>query len=89
VFFSIDWDDEEIEEWIGPVGSGEQVEVNHTWDKRGEYVIKVKAKDITGAESLTSLLEVSLPKIKLSINSILLRITERVPLLARLLHQWI
>ena len=82
VYFSIDWDDDIIEEWIGPVASGEEIEVNHTWNKRGDYVIKVKAKDEFGEESFTTLLEISMPKNKFikTFNPWILRMIQRFPI---------
>jgi hypothetical protein len=65
VYFSIDWDDGNVEEWLGPVASGEQFEVSHTWSRRKTYAIKVKAKDTNDAESLTSIHEMPLSKSKL------------------------
>jgi len=44
----IDWNDGEVEDWIGPFESGEEVKVNHTWMEKGKYEIKAKAKDSTG-----------------------------------------
>jgi len=67
VFYYIDWNDSMIEEWIGPYGSGEEVKVNHTWEEKGTYVIKAKAKDIFDAESEWNSLEVTMPKNKLYI----------------------
>ncbi len=54
--------------WLLPGGeSGEIYEVNHTWDEKGEYEIRVKAKDEHGAESEWSdPLPVSMPRNKLS-----------------------
>jgi len=41
--------------------------VSHTWEKRGSYEIKVKAKDVNGAESQWSdPLSVTMPRSKVS-----------------------
>jgi len=61
-FYLCDWGDESEEEWIGPYPSGEQISVNHTWDKRGTYSIRVKAKDINGAESDWAMFTVAISK---------------------------
>jgi hypothetical protein len=37
--------------WLGPYVSNEQVEIEHTWSRQGNYQLRVKAKDIYGKES--------------------------------------
>jgi hypothetical protein len=64
--------------WIGPYGSGEEVTINHTWSKRGNYNIKAKAKDALGAESNWGTLYVSMPKNK-AFNPLFLRFLENHP----------
>lgn len=52
VWYLFDWGDGSSNgEWIGPYASGESVMANHTWAKKGEYNIKVKAKDTSNVES--------------------------------------
>lgn len=46
IWLWIDWDDGDIEEWIGPYESGVEVTVNHTWKQSGRYEIRAKSKDI-------------------------------------------
>ena len=50
IFYCINWDDGTGEVWIGPFVSGEEVSVNHSWNEKGRYIIKVKAKDIVGTK---------------------------------------
>jgi hypothetical protein len=54
IFYFFDWGDGTDSGWIGPFNSGETAEVNHTWNKRNTYEIKVKAKDINDYESVFS-----------------------------------
>lgn len=54
--------------WEGPYTSGEEITFNYTWENRGKYTISVKAKDVDGAVSEITTLEVSIPKIKLVSN---------------------
>ncbi len=49
-----DWGDGSISDWIGPVNSGEQVELSHYWPNTGGYLIRVKAKDEMGTETAYS-----------------------------------
>jgi hypothetical protein len=62
VFYYVDWGDECCEEWVGPYASGERVSLEHVWGENGTYTMKVKAKDIHGAESDWTTLEVSMPR---------------------------
>jgi len=62
VYFSVDWGDGTIDEWMGPVAYGGEIELSHTWERRGDYVIRAKAKDVNGAESFASTLEISMPR---------------------------
>ena len=65
IYFFIDWGDETNSSWIGPFESGEICEVSHVWSEKGTYEIKVKAKDVHGAESVWSdPFVVSMPKNK-------------------------
>ncbi len=82
IFYLFDWDDGTDSDWLGPFSSGEEVAVNHSWVRRGEYKIRVKAKDIHGAVSNWATLEVSMPK---SQNMWYLGWLERFPLLQRIL----
>ena len=51
LFYLFDWGDGTQSEWIGPVNSGENVTASHKWTSKGDYNIKVKARDIFGAET--------------------------------------
>jgi PKD repeat protein len=47
--------------WIGPYKSGQKVILEKTWEKRGNYTIRVKAKDRYDAKSDWGTLEVTMP----------------------------
>ena len=51
VYYYIDWDDGNVEDWIGPYASGVVVTVSHSWSSEDTYSILAKAKDTYGAES--------------------------------------
>ena len=57
-----DWGDDTNTGWLGPYNSGEEVCANHSWDKRGIYIIKARLKDYYGAYSEWGYLQVSMPK---------------------------
>ena len=63
IYYFWDWGDDTDSGWIGPYESGIECEISNTWEKRGNYIIKVKAKDSNGYESEWSdPLSVSMPK---------------------------
>jgi hypothetical protein len=51
VWYLFDWGDGSDSGWIGPFESGAIVTGNHSWQRKGAYEIKVKAKDTYGDES--------------------------------------
>jgi len=51
LYYIFDWGDGTNSGWLGPYNSGEKVQVSHIWTKKGQYIIKVKAKDIHGIQS--------------------------------------
>ena len=79
VYYYINWGDCTVEEGLGPFLSDEMVNVSHTWTAQGNYQIRAKAKDIYGAESPWSLpLSVTMPRNKISTNTLFLRFLERL-----------
>jgi len=65
IYYNFSWGDGSYTGWIGPLESGETVEASHTWNKRGQYEIKVMAKDEHGLKSVWSdPLPISMPKSK-------------------------
>ena len=86
ISYCIDWDDGTDEVCVGPYASGEEQTVSHIWDEKGYYTIKVKAKDIIGAESDWATLEVSMPKNRM-INKPILNFLQQFPLIYQLLQR--
>lgn len=63
IYYLWDWGDDTDSGWVGPYVSGVECEESKTWSSRGDYLIKVKAKDDEGHESEWSdPLSVSMPK---------------------------
>ena len=50
VYCWFDWGDSTNSGWLGPYSSGVACNSSHLWDEIGDYIIKVKTKDIKGAE---------------------------------------
>ena len=60
------WGDGNYSEWVGPYASGDIVSLNYCWENKGEYEIKVKAKDIHGKKSdWSEPLVISMPRNKI------------------------
>jgi outer membrane protein assembly factor BamB len=59
--YYVDWGDGTNTRWIGPYQSGQEQTLNHTWNKKGTYIILVKAKDNYSQESDWGTLSVRMP----------------------------
>ncbi len=81
--YIVDWGDETGDTITGPFTSGEKAFKNHTWAKKGTYVITAKAKDINGLVSSEGTLTVTMPRNR-AIDNPLLRFFENHILLFRL-----
>lgn len=74
IYYLFDWGDGTTTDWLGPYKSGEKVNASHSWERRGSYEIRVKAKDEYGGQSEWSdPLEI---KIKFTFNPLLNKISE-------------
>lgn len=65
IYYKWDWGDGAYSEWLGPFDSGKKAEASYTWKEKGDYNIKVKAKNEYGTESdWSNPLSVSMPRSK-------------------------
>ncbi|MBS3777663.1 MAG: hypothetical protein KGY50_00030 [Candidatus Thermoplasmatota archaeon] len=65
IYYKWSWGDETYSEWIGPFDNNEPCEILHRWETKGDYEIRVAAKDTHGSISNWSdPLIVSMPKNK-------------------------
>lgn len=68
--YLFDWGDNTNSQWTDFVPPGKKITVKHSWKTQGTYQIRVKAKDIHGAESdWSDPLVVSMPKNKRENNN--------------------
>ena len=88
VYLLFDWDDGTSSGWMGPFESGENVSLEHTWAKEGEYRVRVKAKDSTGSQSLewSEILDIKVTQGAISSKQILKttiqRLKDKFPILS-------
>lgn len=62
IYYYFSWGDGSASGWVGPYDSGSTGRAIHTWNKIGQYEIKVKSKDEHGLESEWSeALPISMP----------------------------
>ena len=69
VYYFIDWGDGETVDWDGPYDSNEEIVFSHSWNEKGTYLIKVKAKDVWDQESQFRTLSVTMPRSKTVIHN--------------------
>ena len=60
--YYIKWGDGNIEEWIGPYNSDEQITLSHEWTVDGSFTIEAKVRDPYGEESNIESLQVTVEK---------------------------
>jgi hypothetical protein len=79
VFYYIEWGDGHVEIWDGPHGSGADVNISHSYNRQGTFVITAKSKDTENAESNLSSFTVTIPKKKQVISSLFNKFLQRYP----------
>ena len=88
VYYMWDWGDGNFSDWIGPFGSGLTATAQHSWDEKGTYSVRVKAKDAQGDESTWSEpLTVTMPLRQSMIVSFFEALEQRFPLLFHFLQE--
>ena len=61
IYYFVDWGDNTTTDWLGPYVSGTLIHVTHSWTTRGDYTIRVKAKDTMLSESDWGTLQITMP----------------------------
>ncbi|MBS3749589.1 MAG: hypothetical protein KGY67_07830 [Candidatus Thermoplasmatota archaeon] len=51
LYYLFDWGNGDFSGWIGPYDSGDTAQAIYTWEEKGDYQIRVKAKDEHGKQS--------------------------------------
>jgi len=88
LYYLFDWGDGTYSSWIGPYKSGETIEASHTWIEKGNYNIRVKAKDEHGVQSeWSSYLSVQMPRRKtIDRFSSMHHIFNKIPIIKQFFH---
>jgi len=81
VCFEVDWGDGSPREIYCPPYNLSYVIANHSWDKMGEFTIRVRTSDIYGGYSDWEILRVTIPRIRITNYLLFNFILERYPLL--------
>ena len=88
LYYCVDWDDGSGEVCFGPFPSNTCIIESHTWDSKGTYSIKVKARDVNQAESDWTTFSVSMPKNKsINIPLFLQSFFQLFPIINKILNQ--
>ncbi|MCK5029952.1 MAG: PKD domain-containing protein [Thermoplasmatales archaeon] len=94
VYYKWRWGDGHYSDWMGhpdgrPYNSGETASASHSWSEEAHYKIRVKAKDILGAETdWSDPLSVTMPRNK-AISTPFLQFLEQHPILFQLLQRFL
>ena len=78
IYYKFDWGDGTTSDWLGPKNSGDKIVATHTWENKGDYEIRVKAKDKYGELSdWSEPLPIKIPLQKV-VNPIILQLLNRL-----------
>jgi outer membrane protein assembly factor BamB len=61
ISYYIDWGDGKSTDWTTPTPSDQAIILSHTWQKKGTYTVKAKARDGHGMESNWGTLSITMP----------------------------
>lgn len=81
IMYIWDWTGDMIpDEWTGFYDSDMNITTEHSWINKGDYEIRVKARDTNGLESIWSdPLSVSMPRNRMLLKTMFMRLLERFP----------
>mgnify|MGYP005835816119 CR=1 FL=1 len=81
--FKIIWGDGEAIDWTEYYKSGEEVVFSHVFNRSGKLKIQVRAMDEMGYQSFWTILEVNMPRNKVTSSYLFLRILDKFPILQK------
>jgi len=86
VSYFIEWGDGNTNGWTRFRTSGNPFNTTYVWNQKGQYIIKVKAKDVFDLESDWAMLEIVMPKNKGFQLPLFYWIFQQMPLFSRFLR---
>jgi len=90
LYYLFDWGNGEFSGWIGPYTSGATAQASYTWTEKGDYEIKVKAKDEHGVQGdWSDPLPISMPQCKQPFDETFLNFLEKFPRLFSILRNFL
>lgn len=89
IYYYIEWGDGDIEDWIGPYNSGEEVIFDHIWNEKETFSVRARVRDIHGTESQWAIQKVTIPVSHYNTHILILRLLDNFshsfPILKQLL----
>ena len=79
ISYFIEWGDGEITDWTQFRNSGDIYTGTHSWESKGTYTIRARARDIYGVESDITEKQIEIPRNKVSTNPLFKYLLERYP----------
>lgn len=86
VSYMVDWNDTTTPEWTEIFAIDEEVTLTHTWEEKGTYVIKAKAKDFYDNESDWSEITIKIPRTKVNNYNIIELLYKKFPYAFKILR---
>jgi len=85
IYYKFDWGDGSDSGWLGPENSGDIITASNSWRNKGDYNIKVKAKDEYGGETEWSdPLSISIPRYRLSRIMTFYKLLDKYPFIEKI-----
>jgi outer membrane protein assembly factor BamB len=80
IYYTVDWGDGTITDWLGPYASGEMLTLSHSWGSKGTYTIQARAQDTENLSGPWGTLSVTMPcSYDLPLMNFLERVLDRFP----------
>jgi hypothetical protein len=78
VFYYVEWGDDTSSGWVGPNQSSQPCILSHTWDDKGTYIIRAKAKDMYNTESEWGTFIIKMPTSHTQMTDLFLHVFEQL-----------
>jgi hypothetical protein len=87
LYLYVDWGDDSNSGWLGPYQSGHEINIPHTWNDIGSYIVRAKAKDIHNAEGEWERFPITMPQQTINSQRPLLNLIQIILARYPLIHQ--